>query len=482
MGSMAVPSPAADVSLGADVSPGGGFNFDKEFDSAVGVDTSADTASDVAGEVPAEVDSPAEETTEDGEAPAGDSEEVEEEVPAEEPVEEEAPVAEVADEASEKGGDPGDLPEGVRLRTVDGKKAWVMPPEVGQQMLSHVRVLARAEEILGEPLTEDALQYRNDLMRGHEGLRTDLMSPRSEDQVEVGRFLLQQIAAARKAGEVTHDPTPGFVQGVIDQAREVSPDSWPKIEELMFQRAVEAAYQEAALVKPEDREKMWAAVQWVDNLFFGKYRQKAEMASLMHQPGSRFQRKPEPKPAETITQPAGAPLEEFRQQVRDTLRGALNQKIDGVFSEKINGQSIVDRYKAFPDHAKWTRDQIIAAVRKDVLGDRGLKDKVELLDQRAASAAPHFQKQIQQQIVDLHVSAIERAIQRHKGPVLTKSAQMMGAKSTNTQQRTAAAKAAARTTTNAAGGTVKKSIAKTDQPKVFTSQDQLMREMDKWLG
>lgn len=405
------------------------------------------------------------------------------------------PVAEDAGEAAPEPaqaaaqGAPA-VPEGVRVRSVDGKPSWVLTPEVGQQWHAKAQMADLAERTFGQPLTENLIQGQQAMAEGLQEMNLDLLSDNPANQAHVIEYFANVIRRAQDRGEIGHDALAGLISTAVNTVRQIEPASYRAIQRDLTRQVLDDVYEEAlSLDNPQGEEAkvLWSAAQHLDNRLFGKYRPLTELSTA--QPRPRFgpaARKEAPAPAPTADDQgrARAEFSAWHSETDGRLQESLSGQVNTVFASKdVKGMSLEDRYKDFPNMLASVKRQLSDQVRSALRSDQQLAQKVRMLNERAKMAvSPEVRKQIQAQVISEHERRIKQVISEKKGPILTEAAKVLSSKSSETQRRAAAAKQAGQQPSPSSGTATKAPIpAKGSAGKFFSSPEEFDAAVDQLL-
>lgn len=386
---------------------------------------------------------------------------------------------------------PSGTPEGVRVRSVDGKPAWVVAPEVGQQAFAKAKLVDLAEKALGEPLTEAFIERQKHITEGFEGMRLDLLSDNPRDQANVVLHFADIIRGARERGEIGHDALSSFVSTAVDVVRQTDPQAFATVQRDLTRTVLDSIYEEALSTEnaanSETAKAMWAAAQHIDKQFFGKFRPLDDLKNA--QPKPRFaaaeRPRPEAAPAPDTRQQAAEAYRTWFRAGDEQIRGKLTGHVDSVFTSKdAKGVSLESRYGEYPGTLKSLKDQLSSQVREALRGDQQLKERVRILTRRAELAtSAEIRNQIQAQVVAEHDRRIQQLIAEKKGPILSEAAKLLASRSSEAQKRAQAAKAAG-TQPSPSSGTAKRTVAPASgsSGKFFSSREEFDKAVDSILG
>ncbi len=381
------------------------------------------------------------------------------------PVEAAPPAAEVTDPNAPPV--PG-IPEGVRLRTIDGKKAWVVEPAAGEAAFARAALVNDAEGIMGEPLTKEALEFRQGVVKHWEGMRSDILSDNPADQTKFVDGIANVIRAASDAGEIGHDALQSIVKLTIDSAltdgNQLSEPilqhiaSNPKVLNGIIRNLYERALSEA---DPAQADALWKSVQWIDKLSnAGQLRPLKEFEYLRtggyktlpnHAPAAGT--KPVAAAPPVVPAPvAGAPNPAFAEWSKATNSGITQEAVLNPVDELLKAAVSPEQQKQYPTNYKTLQGQLHAAVDERLKSDPSLREQRETIIKRARMAvSPQVRNQLQTELVRQHASAAKRILNEVKGPILTEYAQLLNAQSKAQVARAAASTTAGRQAATAGG-------------------------------
>lgn len=264
-----------------------------------GADTGDQTNDDAGADVADDTDDTGDVTDQ-----ADDTEE-----PAEEPAESE-PAKQPESTDPEKPATDEDVPEGVKVRDRNGRKEWVYPEDRAKSIYEGYKVAKSAEELLGEPLTVEALQERQ---YSHDWLtnqRVDLISDNPADQGNVFANLFREAAFAMRDGEIGHDPMDTLPDAFISTLQRMAPEKYEEFSNKVIVNNLEALYRKA---HASGNEKLLRSVQNLDHHLTGTYRKDDEVAKMT--------------PAEVDTREQR--LNEREREIQERDRAAWQQKFKG---------------------------------------------------------------------------------------------------------------------------------------------------------
>ncbi len=367
------------------------------------------------------------------------------------------------------------LPEGVKLRTIEGVKQWVLDPKLGESMAARAGLVDSAEAILGEPLTEDSLRFRQNVVEGFEGMRGDLLSNDPADQANVAKHFEDVINRARQGGEIGHDALASFANVVLDRALSGDPATAQAVEAHITRTVVDRLYGEALRTHdPVQAKTLWSSAQQADKASFGKYRPLKDFdEGRKAAPPARFQPRQEPAaPAGNGAPPAEA---RAQQEYQNWSRGA-NEKIDTSAVQGTVDQNLShipqEQRKEFPGLYDATRDQLLKAVRTGFKTDSQLQEQVQTLQKRARLAVnPELRNQIADEIVRRYATKAAQILKDKKGPILSEYAKLVAAKSTDQAKRVNAGANAGRNAAPGGGPSAARSNPQAPKTAKFESAD-----------
>jgi hypothetical protein len=217
--------------------------IDAAFDAAA-VSTSTAAATERLSDTPAPAADPVKDTAVDEPAVA---DEPIDEIP--EPVVDEPgaddPAAPPADDAPKDTVD--DLPEDAVVRVGrNGKEEVVYSKPRGMAIYAGYKTAQAAAEILGEPLTPEAMSTRQTSHEWLSAQNMDAISPNVKEQGYVFANLFRTAAEAISRGEISHDPLETMGEAFLNTMAQVSPENHQRTVNFVLNQHIQQMYDEAA--------------------------------------------------------------------------------------------------------------------------------------------------------------------------------------------------------------------------------------------
>jgi hypothetical protein len=238
----------------------GGLNsmIDAAFDAAA-VSTSTPAATERLSDTPAPAADPVKDTAVDEPAIADDPIDETPEPVVDEPAADD-PAAPPAEEAPKDTAD--DLPEDAVVRVGrNGKEEVVYPKARGMAIYAGYKTAQEAEQILGEPLTPDALTSRQTSHEWLSAQNMDAISPNPKEQGYVFANLFRTAAEAISRGEISHDPLETMGEAFLNTMAQVSPENHQRTVNFVLNQHIQQMYDEAAQTSDV---KLWKTTQNLD--------------------------------------------------------------------------------------------------------------------------------------------------------------------------------------------------------------------------
>lgn len=400
------------------------------------------------------------------------------------------------------------LPEGVKTRVIDGKPQWVVPPDVGAAVFAKANLISDLESVIGEPVTKEALEFRQRTVEGIEALRTDLLSDSPEDQSRVVSHFLGMIARARENGEIGHDAASGFIRSTL-AAGINSPD--PSLRESIIKDLLEFSLDDAYRLAIETPDpalalELWGSAQRLDKANFGKYRDVSmfEEARKISPETARFNRQrkqtpsPEahspaaspsasaaPPPSSSSSSPSPSPVPEsvysaWRADTNAAIsKSAISDPIDAVIASAFPA----DIQSAHPNVFQSLRDRLTREVESALRSDQALQSQLAAGNKRARLApSPEYRNQIAQQIIKQTATRAKAALAGIKGSILSEFSQLLAAKSQSNAQRAEAGKAASATVKSGAGPSAARTAKPASTLPFAPTREQMDAEIERQLA
>jgi len=360
--------------------------------------------------------SPSEPSTPDSPDPVEtdvDETTVEQPEEAEAPVEAEVPEPTPAEPPAEKPAEAEteDIPEGVTVRDRGGRKEWVYPEDRAKSIYGGYKLAKTAEEIIGEPLTEEAIATRQQAHAWLENQRVDSFSPNPADQANVFRNIFREAASAISNGEIGHDPLETMSEAFLSTLQEMAPEHYEATQNYVMQGVLDRLYQEAA---KSGSEKLLRSAQNLDHHLNGKYRADDAVKSMSAKVTPIDQR--EAKLAErerAIQQHSEAQQKQAWSNWSNSTKTSINESVKSVLTEQIP-QDVKTAFEAAPGG-----QQRLANITKllDIEVREAMKRDPKWSEQNAnlfnlAKMAPTEQRRaaIQQQIVQRYAQKARQVV------------------------------------------------------------------------
>lgn len=440
-----------------------------------------------AAETPEVPDAPAEE------APSEEPEQPEvapEETPAEEP---EVPAEPAA---------PGEeLPEGVSRET----KGLRVEESRWKTIYGNHQLVQQGSELIGEPLTKDALELRNNAYLMQEQMYSDLNSADSKLQGQVLDFVLGDMARAQRDGEVGSDPAVPFTQAFYERIQQ-HPDAYAQ---LRFSAAKDLVGEMFTQAAQTNDTALFNAAQHISRVLAGikpellktpngiatlrdttqrmglPFYLQEEMAGLSRgaDPMAQLRAENERLQAQLNGRQVSTQTAQF-----DTWRTSTNQAIaTGILNDAITPAlaSVADSWKGFP---KEYQEQIVTPLQGEVnrvLGeDVAFKERIRQLGSEAQRAvSPQVRERYSQQIKQLYTNRASQIIEAQKRPIIAKAAEWLKGRSAANHARRQAGQS--QTAPRGVATAVPRSVIPDNVDRsVFTGSDGLFDPMKaaKYLG
>ena len=375
-----------------------------------------------------------------------------------------------------------ELPEGI-IKTKDskGKYKYQLDENRYKTVYGNHQLAQQVTELLGEPVTVEAIDLRNKAYMAQEKLFSDLTSGDPQSQGELLDFMLNEMKTAHETGETGVDPTVPFAETVYLTLRDKAPDAYAH---LRFQAARDLI-----------GEMYEAAARTGDtNLFSGAQHFAVQLAGIGPKPAD-MSAEDYAAHVREVSSRAGIPfytIHEMQGMAKgeDPLVAAqrriqeLESKVNGPQANRVAEQftdwnrqhvaavntAVLDEgvkpalasaesaWKNFPDdYKRLVFDPLNREVTQIVKNDQALNQQVSTLLSRAKRATSEgVRQQIGEQIQQLYVNRAKLAAEKVKGPILEFAAKALQGRSAQTHERKASAQN--RTAPQGQGTPVKQSV------------------------
>lgn len=373
-----------------------------------------------------------------------------------------------------------ELPEGVvRGKDRNGKPGLFVEESRWKNIHGNHQIIQRAAEMLGEPVTPEALELRNNAYLAQERLFTDLNSGDPQAQGAVVGYLMEEMARAREQGEVGVDPTIPFAQQFYSTVREKSPDAYATLRFSAARDLIGEMFEEAAATGDEP---LWLSAQHFARKVAGvdkgvtdisqvravtqrmgiPFHAKAEMQGLARgaDPVARLQaenaRLNSLVNGKTTTNQAA----QFDQWFSGTAQSVKSAVLDSAVKPAL--ASVEQSWKDFPnDYQDLVVDRLHRKVTETIRADEGFNQRIQLLNNQAQRAASAQKRdEIGQIIKQAYVNRAKLAVDAVKKPILDFAANRLKERADQSHQRRASAQN--RTSPKGTTGTVPRSLTPKD--------------------
>lgn len=401
---------------------------------------------------------------------------------------------------------PEELPEGVtRGKDRKGKPGFFLEEGRYNTFHGNHKIVQQASELIGEPLTPEAIQLRHEAYLGQERLFNNLTSGDPAAQGDVVSYILREMKGAQQNGEVGVDPTIPFAESVYKALQAEAPDAYAH---LRFQGArdlIGEMFDQAARVGDRD---LFSSAQRLAVALAGVGPKPADVTDQQYAAYVRdvtgraeipFYTLPEmqglAKPENELTQ-AQRKIADLESRLNGGSRNGTAEQYNTWFRENVKAvnASIVDDavkpalasveagWQKFPDDYKRLvtdplHREIVAAVKADPRLDQQVKD-LQMRARRATSE--QVRAQLGEQIKQLFVNRARQVAEAKAPPIIKFAADWLKGRSDNNHERRNNAQA--RTTPKGPGAPVKTSSVPADigfkdgiyDPKVALKQMQAL--------
>jgi hypothetical protein len=505
-------TPAAPASSGADSGTSGSTSavVDSTSDllsdvpgdlfSGIGTEGTPDTGNDAGGD---DDDS----GTDDLDAPAGGDEDDDEADPADDSEDEiEDEPAEGADKQAKTGEQTEELPEGVtRGKNSSGKPGLFVEDSRWKNIYGNHQLVQKTSELLGEPVTLEALQLRNEAYIAQEQLFNDLTSGDPKAQGSLLNYFFDEMARAKAEGEVGVDASVPMAQQFYATLRDRSPDGYANLRFTAARDLLTEMFTEAAEKSDENlrlsAQHFARVLAGVD----GTVTDARQVAQIARSRGVPFFTKDE---MPQLKQRGGAadPVEALRQEnarlraERDgtsptnqaAQRGQWIQETDRAVSDAIQNEalkpalsSVEKEWSKFPQQfqrlvADPLHRQVVDTIKQDSL----FEGKIRLLKEQALRATSAQKRtEFSQAIRNAYLNRAKLAVEASKGKIFREAAEFFQERVNQRHERRAAAQT--RTAPSGTNGTVPRTALPKDlvdfKDGVFDS-DTAVRQARQLLG
>lgn len=357
-----------------------------------------------------------------------------------------------------------ELPEGARAgKDRQGKEGvFVTKDRWDNTIYASYKTAQQVAEAIGEPLTLEAIQLRNEAFLGQERLITAIKSGDQAEAANVVGWMLDHGIAAHQNGEVGTDPTVPIAQAFYQTLRDKSPDGYANLRFSAAKDLVGELFEHAARTNDP---ALFNATQHVVRMLSGVSSESlkqpngvANLRAAAERMGLAFHL-PEEMPSLARGADPNAQLRAENERLRAQVEGRttsnqadqFNQWKSATNTAIATGQMdeaikpalapVVDAWKDFPnEYQDLVVDRLQKKVNQTLAGDTPFKERIRILGvqaQRATNQA--IRDRIAAEIRQAYVNRTKQAVEAHKRPVLEFAANWMKERSASTHARRQAA-------------------------------------------
>lgn len=396
-------------------------------DMLAGIDTAQFNADAAAVDVPGEVGG-ADESTE-----AEPAEEPEQQV--EEPGEAETP--EPAEEPAEQPEEPQvaaseELPEGVRkIKDRQGNEGMFVTPERWQEIYDNgYRVNQQVSEIIGEPLTPEAIEFRQSALMANEQLQNDLMSGDPAIQANVFRYINDMFTKAKTSGEIGADAMVPLTEAFYTTVRDSNPEAYSNLRSRAADDLLEEMYQESVQnqhLNLDQKRSLWLSTSHLARALGKSWRPDKDFDRAIAQPinpNSAIVQERDQLKQQVDSFAKTQRQSEFQYFKAETGKGVRTAVLKDAIEPAIP-KSVADQWAKFPSQYQ---ANVIEPLRNKVAqiveSDTRFMNSIKVMEQRAQMATnPQARQTISEQIVGAYANRAKLAAAAVKGQILKEAAE-----------------------------------------------------------
>lgn len=377
---------------------------------------------------------------------------------------------------------PEDLEEGIiKSKDAKGKYKYQLDENRYAKVYGDYKMAREASDLLGEPLTLDAIKLRNDAWQAQERLFDHVTSGEPTRQADVVNFLLSEMKSAQADGETGVDPTIPFAEIVYSSLRDNAPDAYAH---LRLQAARDLIGEMFELAASTGDEALGSSMGHAARALAGigprsanetpeAYLQRVREVTGQSQlpfytpdewkglartedPQARLVIENAELKAQLNQRSGPAPTEQFATWNKSNSEAVNAAIFEGAVKPALS--SVEESWKDWKDdYQRLVVDPLNSEVTKAIRGDQDLAQKTADLRARARRATSESVRQsIGDQIKELYVNRAKSATDKIKGPILKFAAEALQGRSATKNGRQSAAQT--RTAPSGTGTPVRQSV------------------------
>lgn len=359
----------------------------------------------------------------------------------EEPVVEDAPLSDDEPLPLEEAAKPAEeLPEGVkRGKDRNGKEGlWLTPNRYDEFHGAH-RVMRDYANVIGEAVTPEALNDRQQAFMGQQRLYANMTSADPKLQADVINHFFNELRAAQQSGLVGSNPAVPFTQEFYRQVKS-DPDAYAS---LRMEAANDLLKEMKDVAGETQNVNLWRSGGWIAKQLGLEWSPEVEMQNFvsrksdpLHHANSRIK--------ELETQLSGRQAADSTAQYESWKASIAQTNAQAIKEEALIPSIPEDHRTSWAKFPAQFQNLVIAPLNKQVreviAKDAGFQERLTLLGKQAErSASAQVRADIAAQIQRLYVNRARIAADALRGPLLKEAGALLAQQSQATHQRRQAA-------------------------------------------
>lgn len=273
-----------------------------------------------------------------------------------------------------------ELPDGVRVVDKNGVKEFRLREGRYRAFHESYKTAQAVEEILGEPLTPEAIEARHSAFVAQEAMIADFMSGDPGSESRFLENLAKWSQSARESGEVEHSPLRNIANRLPEfLLRSGDTEGFEAMAAPVFRAQLDQLYQEAAAPGNED---LFASLQHLDKRLFGSFKKRAEITA----PDPLLKRKAELDAQEARIKHVDAQRSQRELAAWQAKTGEqIRSTVDEAIAEHL-GPAVLKSYDKFPTELTAVKNLLRSEFQASLKNDSAWQQYLATIERRAANA------------------------------------------------------------------------------------------------
>jgi hypothetical protein len=286
-----------------------------------------------------------------------------------------------------------------------GKKEWVFKASRGETIYNAYKVAQQAEGVIGEPLTTEAVQARQDAYIDQQSMINDFLSGDPSYEGRVLEFFAGIADQAKQNGEVGHDPMVNLASRMPEFFRK-NEQAYKALAVPVLRHQIDALKQVARerVASNKDDNALALSLQWIEKALFGEHTPLEKMLAAPDQVDARLKQLEE-REARLNQVESGRRQQEWQSFVKQTnedVRSTITAAIEGALKD------IAPSYEKFPEDYAAVKRSLHQDFVEQMKGNAAWQAQLSAISRRAQNAtSPSAREQAKKDLISKYKANAE---------------------------------------------------------------------------